>query len=142
MLWLADPDHTLHGAPLGSPRISRRCEVRMIVSVSCRDGRGASARRDEILLAVGSDHGQETIAGSVDVDAWLAQKGFAREVATGSIAVAGQGTAALLYATSEARPAFLAVLDQIRIEPWVDDVIAGEDLGRRASRRAAESLPR
>ena len=52
----------------------------------------------EVLLAVGSDHGQETIGGCIDLDDWLGRHGLAADVAAGTIAVAGQGTAALLYA--------------------------------------------
>jgi arylsulfatase A-like enzyme len=92
----------------------------------------AGLRREgaDVLLAVGSDHGQETIGDGIDVDAWLAQQGLGAEVAAGSIAVAGQGTAAVLYATSAARDGLLGVLDRLRAEPWVDEVIAGEALGR------------
>ena len=76
----------------------------------------------EVLLAVGSDHGQETIGGCIDLDDWLGRHGLAADVAAGTIAVAGQGTAALLYAVSSARPRLEGVLDRLRAEPWVAEV--------------------
>ena len=105
MLWLTDPDHTLHGAPLGSPqhlaalRGADACVGAVVETVTALRREGA-----EILLAVGSDHGQETIGDGVDVDDWLTRHGLAGEVATGAVAVAGQGTAALLYAILERAP--------------------------------------
>lgn len=131
VLWLTDPDHTLHGVPLGSPqhlaalRGADCCVAAVVDTVAGLRREGA-----EMLLAVGSDHGQETIGDGVDVDAWLARQGLAAEVAAGSVAVAGQGTAAVLYATPAARGGLLGVLDRLRAEPWVDEVIAGEALGR------------
>ena len=95
-----------------------------------RDRRGLAARGTDILLAVGSDHGQETIGEGVDVDDWLARHGLAVKSRRGAVAVAGQGTAALLYATPDGTPALLGVLDRLRAEPWVDDVVVGEALDR------------
>jgi hypothetical protein len=131
VLWLTDPDHTLHGAPLGSPqhlaalRGADSCVGMVLETV-------AALRRDgsEVLLAVGSDHGQETIGDGVDVDDWLARHGLASEIAAGAVAVAGQGTAALLYAMPAARAALLGVLDQLRAEPWAGEVVVGDELAR------------
>lgn len=131
VLWLTDPDHTLHGSPLGSPqhldalRGADACVGAVVDTV-------ATLRREgtDVLLAVGSDHGQETIGGGVDVDDWLVRHGLADEIASGTIAVAGQGTAALLYATPRAHAALLGVLDRLCAEPWVDAVVVGEALAR------------
>jgi hypothetical protein len=46
----------------------------------------------------------------------------------GHVAVAGQGTAALLYATPAGREALLDVLDAMRCEPWAGDVITDKRL--------------
>ncbi len=130
VLWLANPDHTLHGVPLGSPahlealRHADRCVLEVLQTVERlrRDG-------DEILLLVGSDHGQETIGDCLDLEAWLSQQGLAPFLESGDIAVAGQGTAALLYATEHGRPRLLERLDALRAEPWTDGVIAQEAMG-------------
>src|SRR4029077_9304987 len=89
------------------------------------------AQGDEILLLIGSDHGQETIGGVVDLDAWLAAHGLEGALAEGDVAPAGQGTAALLYATARGRDGLLGVLDEMRQEPWAADVVVGESLAER-----------
>jgi len=131
LTWLCDPDHTLHGVPLGSPAHAEslagaeRC-VREIVRTVER----LRTEGEEILLLVGSDHGQETIGAAVGIEDWLAERGLWRMLETGDVAVAGQGTAALLYATERGRAALLGVLDAMGAEPWADGVVAGEALGQ------------
>jgi hypothetical protein len=131
LTWLCDPDHTLHGVPLGSPAHAEalagaeRC-VREIVHTVER----LRAEGEEILLLVGSDHGQETIGAAVSIEDWLAERGLWRQLEAGDVAVAGQGTSALLYATDRGRAALLALLGAMRAEPWADGVLAGDDLGR------------
>ena len=132
LLWLCDPDHTLHGVPLGSPahadalRGAERCVAEVARTVERLRTEG-----EEILLLVGSDHGQETIGEGVDLEDWLAARGLDTALAAGDVAVAGQGTAALLYATERGRPGLLAVLDMMRLEPWAADVVVGESLADR-----------
>jgi len=128
-LWLCDPDHTMHGVPLGSPAHAEslsgaeRCvgEVRRTVE-------RLRAAGEEILLLVGSDHGQETIGAAIDIDDWLSAHGLSAEVEAGDVAVAGQGTAALLYATDRGRPGLLGIVDDMRREPWAADIVVGKDL--------------
>lgn len=132
VLWLANPDLTLHGAPLGSPahhaalEHTDRCVRQVVQAVQ-----GLRAQGEDILLLVGSDHGQESIGGCVDIEAWLHAQGLQAPLHEGDIAVAGQGTAALLYATPQGRPALLGILDALRAQPWAGDVIAGEALAER-----------
>jgi hypothetical protein len=129
MLWLCDPDHTLHGVPLGSPaHADALCGAERCVSEVVRTVDRLRAEGDDILLLIGSDHGQETIGDGVDIEAWLAAKGLEELLASGDVAVAGQGTAALLYATDRGRGGLLGVLDDMRQAPWASDVLAGESL--------------
>jgi arylsulfatase A-like enzyme len=129
--WLCDPDHTLHGVPLGSPAHAEalagaeRCVAEIVRTVERQRAKG-----EEILLLVGSDHGQETIGAAVSIEDWLSEHGLWRQLEAGEIAVAGQGTAALLYATDRGRAALLGILDAMRAEPWADSVVAGAELGR------------
>ena len=131
-LWLADPDHTMHGVPLGSPAhhdalaAAGRCvaEVFRTVERLRREG-------EEILLLVGSDHGQETIGHSVAIEDWLAAHGLEDLLEAGDIAVAGQGTAALFYATDRGRAPLLGVLDEMGRADWAGDVLAGERLAEQ-----------
>jgi arylsulfatase A-like enzyme len=129
LMWLTDPDHTLHGTVLGSPthfaalRGADSCVGTVLDTVE-------SLRRagDEVLLMVGSDHGQETIGDCINLDDWLSRHGLGAEVTAGTVAVAGQGTSALLYATPAARAGLLGVLDRMRAESWSDGVLVGEEL--------------
>lgn len=128
-IWLCDPDHTLHGNPLGSAAHlaalanAEACVQQVFDTVADLRGRG-----EDLLLMVGSDHGQETIGDSLDLEAWLAGQGLAAELASGDVAVASQGTAALLYATDRGRPFLRALLDTIRRQPWSDGVLDEGDL--------------
>jgi hypothetical protein len=131
LLWLANPDHTLHGAPLGSPahyealHHAERCVHAVATTVAALRAGG-----DEILLLVGSDHGQETIGDCVDIEAWLAAHDLADLLAAGDIAVAGQGTAALLYASERGRAPLLRVLAPMANEPWAGEILVGDALAR------------
>jgi arylsulfatase A-like enzyme len=82
------------------------------------------------MLLIGSDHGQETIGHAIDVQDWLASEGLGRFVASRDVAVAGQGTAAVLYATERGLTALHGVLDRLRLQPWVDEVLTGQQLAR------------
>src|SRR5262249_18051661 len=131
VLWLANPDLTLHGTPLGSPqhrdalRATERCVSAVVETVERLRASG-----ETILLLIGSDHGQETIGDYVEIETWLESHGLGGELANGQIAVASQGTAALLYATTESRAALLDMLDAMRAEPWADEVVVEEGLAR------------
>ena len=132
VLWLTNPDHTLHGAPLGSPahrealRGAEACVLEIVRAVNTLRGQG-----EEILLLVGSDHGQETIGAAIDLEAWLAEQALGSLLASKDLGVATQGTSALLYATAAGRPALLGVLDRLRREPWADGVLAEDRLQER-----------
>jgi len=132
LLWLANPDLTLHGAPLGSPAHDEalRQTERSVLKVF-RTVERLRAGGDDILLLIGSDHGQETIGDCVDLDEWLAAHGLRALLETGDVAVAGQGTAALLYATERGRASVLGVLEAMRRAPWADEVIAEASLAER-----------
>jgi arylsulfatase A-like enzyme len=128
-LWLANPDITLHSHPLGSPehvkamRVADSCVAQVVEAVE-------RARRagDDVLLLVGSDHGQETIGGGVCVSDWLAQQGLSLQVQEGGVAVASQGTSALLYALPQWRASLEQLLPLLAREPWVGSVHSADAL--------------
>ncbi len=132
VLWLASPDHTLHGVPLGSPahrealQVAEDCALEIAHSVDRLRQEG-----EEILLLIGSDHGQETIGASINLEAWLGEQGLDELVTSNDIAVATQGTSALLYATANGRSALLGALDRLRRQPWADGVLAEDGLAER-----------
>jgi hypothetical protein len=131
-MWLTDPDHKTHGVPLGSPaHLESLAGVERCVDEVVRAVERLRAEGDDILLLLGSDHGHETIGAAIDIDDWLAGRGLGKLVDEGDVAVAGQGTAALLYATERGRAPLLGVLDAMRAEPWSDGVITDDELARR-----------
>lgn len=70
VLWLGEPDHIQHNAPLGSPEhiaVLREADrnAGMVIDAVAR----LRAVGDDILLLIGSDHGHETVSGVVDIEA-------------------------------------------------------------------------
>jgi Type I phosphodiesterase / nucleotide pyrophosphatase len=135
VLWLANPDLTLHSHPLGSPehldamKVADGCVAQVVDAV-------AQARRagDDVLLIVGSDHGQETIGGGVCVSDWLARHGLSSQVQDGGVAVASQGTSALLYALPEWKGSLEQQLPLLAREPWVGSLHSADALAALGQR--------
>ncbi|OYY35619.1 MAG: hypothetical protein B7Y08_25785 [Rhodospirillales bacterium 24-66-33] len=138
ILWLANPDLTLHHEPLGSPAhihalaVTDRLVAQVIETVE------AHQDRFDTLLAVGSDHGHETIGRSVHIGNWLAGNGLEPELKDGRIGIASQGTSALIYAVGAARAAVEGLLPKMRREPWAGSILTGEALA--ATGLTADSL--
>ncbi len=128
VLWLANPDLTLHHAALGSPEHLHALKVTDGMVAEVVAAVTAHEDRFDTLLMIGSDHGHETIGRSVHIGKWLAANGFGEEVRDGRIGVASQGTSALIYATGEARAAVEALLPKMRSEPWVGAILTGAAL--------------
>ena len=128
ILWLANPDLTLHHDPLGSPEhihaleVTDRLVAQVIATVEAHED------RFDTLLVVGSDHGHETIGRSIHIGNWLAGNGLEAELNEGRIGVASQGTSALIYATGAARAAVADLLPKMRQEPWAGSILTGEAL--------------
>ena len=128
ILWLANPDLTTHYQPLGSPAhhealaTTDRRVADVIAAVERR------RRHEDILLMVGSDHGHETIGRSVHIGNWLRARGAGELLDRGRLAVASQGTAALLYAMPDARSALAPLLEAMRSEPWAGSIVMGRPL--------------
>jgi hypothetical protein len=128
ILWLANPDLTTHHAPMGSP--AHLEALRVVDGLVGEVVAAVRARKDSdrTLITIGSDHGHETIGAAVDVGEWLAGNGLADEIRDGKVAVAGQGTAALVCALDSARARVEAVLPLLRTQPWAGAVHAGDAL--------------
>lgn len=128
LLWLANPDLTLHHDALGSPEHLHALEVTDGLVSKVVETVKAHEDRFDTLLVIGSDHGHETIGRSVHIGDWLAGNGLGDEVRDGRVGVASQGTSALIYATGEARAAVEALLPRMRREPWAGAVLTGDAL--------------
>jgi hypothetical protein len=131
LMWICDPDHTLHGVPLGSPEhVEALAGAERCVGEVWRTVERLRAEGEEILLMVGSDHGQETIGDGVSIEDWLAEHGLGAALAAGDVAVAGQGTSALLYATDRCRTALIEVLGDMTRATWADGIVTGAALAK------------
>ena len=129
IMWLSEPDHTGHHAPLGSPQHRRAiahadaCVRQVFETVRRLDPSG-----EEILFVVGSDHGMETVADAIDLDALLVAAGLKREPGSRDVVVAPNGTAATLYFAEPDGDLPRRVARFLAAENWVGQVFAGESL--------------
>ncbi|RSE81802.1 alkaline phosphatase family protein [Achromobacter denitrificans] len=104
VLWLSEPDHTAHHSALGSPRhlamiaSADACVEQVVRTVQTLDAGG-----QDILLVACSDHGMETVARKIDLDALLVNAGWKQSLDSSDVVVAPNGNAALLYFTEGAR---------------------------------------
>ncbi|MCA3071075.1 MAG: alkaline phosphatase family protein [Rhodocyclaceae bacterium] len=128
ILWLANPDLTLHHQAVGGPE---HLEALRVVDSLVEKTLGAVERareRADILVGLCSDHGHEAIGDSIHVGRWLASKGLANELEQGRIAVASQGTAGLIYSTPDARAILLERIEEMAHEPWAGRILDVDDL--------------
>jgi hypothetical protein len=128
ILWLANPDLTLHHDALGSPEHLHALEVTDGLVAKVVETIKAHEDRFDTLLVVGSDHGHETIGRSVHIGKWLSGNGLDTELKEGRIGVASQGTSALIYATGAAKAAVADLLPKMRQEPWAGSILTGDAL--------------
>jgi hypothetical protein len=129
VLWLSEPDYTGHHTPLGSPEHRRAiaaadANVRRVAETAA----GLDPGGEEILFVVGSDHGMETVAETIDLDRLLVDAGLKRAPGSSDVVVAPNGTAALLYFTEPESPRVAEVARFLEAEDWVGRVFAGAGL--------------
>lgn len=129
VLWFGDPDLTMHNAPIGSPtHLAALKRIDGLVGDVAATIDGLRAKGHDILLAVGSDHGHETVGRGINVNTWLDDNGFGEQRAAGLMAIATQGTAALLYAIGDGAAAVPDALAKLKAASWVDGVVTGAEL--------------
>jgi len=129
VLWLSEPDHTGHHAPLGSPAhraaiaAADRC-VAQVLEVA----RGLRSAGDDVLLLVCSDHGMETTRRTIDLDALLVEAGLKSALDSTEVVVAPNGTAAVLYRASLAPASTEDLVRFCAAQDWAGRVLAGPEL--------------
>ncbi len=129
LLWLSEPDYTGHHTPLGSPAHRRAIasadeNVRRVAeTVSSLDPTG-----ENILFVVGSDHGMETVAETIDLDGLLIEAGLKGAATSSEIVVAPNGTAALLYFADPAGALVGQVARFLETQEWVGRTFVGQEL--------------
>ncbi|MCC7426537.1 MAG: alkaline phosphatase family protein [Alphaproteobacteria bacterium] len=135
VIWLSEPDKTSHNAPLGS---SRHLAALALADRNVATVHAAIAAVDpgfsDTLFILCSDHGHETISGSVDIEAELVAAGLKADLTSADIMLAPNGGSALVYAAPGQERRAPEVLAFLRAQPWAGRVVAGNDL-------AAKGLP-
>ena len=130
VLWLANPDKTMHGCELGSREHLNAllavdaCVGRVLETVSRLRDAG-----DDLLFLLGSDHGQETTRRVIPVERLICEAGFKRDLDPDALVVAPQGTSALIYAADTIAGDRLEELSGwLARQDWCGTVWAGEAL--------------
>jgi len=129
VLWLSDPDATMHANELGGPEhlqaiaSADSCVAQVRATVDALRKAG-----EDILLIVGSDHGQETVTGAVEVDRLLVEAGLKDSLDSTEVAVASQGTSGLIYVAPRAAERRAAIERFVRAQDWAEGVYADDGL--------------
>lgn len=128
-LWLSEPDHSMHAAPLGSPE-----HLAALAHADAQVGRVAEAAdrlRDDghdVLLLVGSDHGQESITEVMPLERRLFEAGFKDDLEGPEIIVAPQGSAAFIHLGGRALAAKHDIVGWLKAQPQIGAVFVDDDL--------------
>ena len=130
VLWCGEPDHIQHEVPLGSPEhlaVLREADrnAGLVMDAVARQ----RAEGDDVLLIVGSDHGHETVSGSVDVEAELIAGGLKSAPDSGDVLALANGTASLVYLHPDHENRRARLEDFLRTRDWAETVVAAPALG-------------
>lgn len=130
VIWLCEPDHTMHASELGSPahlaavRAADDCVGRVAAEVD-----RLAAAGEDMLLIVGSDHGQETVGETIRLDAELVAAGLKASLDSTDVAVAPQGFSGLVSIAAGLAGRADAIGTFLRARPWIGEVFDTADLG-------------
>jgi arylsulfatase A-like enzyme len=130
VLWLGEPDHIQHNAALGSPEhlaVLREADRHAGMVAAAVDRRRAAG--DDVLLIVGSDHGHETVAGVVDIEAELLAAGLKAAADSNDVVAMSSGTSSLIYLHPDAEAHRDSLGQFLASQPWVGRVIDTANLG-------------
>jgi arylsulfatase A-like enzyme len=124
VLWLGEPDHIQHNAPLGSPEhldVLREADRNAFMVIDAVDRRRRAG--DDILLIIGSDHGHETVSGVVDVEGELIAAGLKSGPESNDIVAMSSGTSTLIYLHPDAERHRERLGDFLGSQRWAGSVI-------------------
>jgi len=129
VLWLANPDLGMHAGPLGSPThldaIAGADHAFGMVEDTVERLR---AEGEDILLLLGSDHGQETVVERVAVADRLVTAGLKDSADSTDVVVAPQGGSGLIYVAPRAEGRIPDILAYLRAQPWIAEIFAGDEM--------------
>jgi len=126
VLWLCDPDLSMHADALGSPRhlagiaAADACFAKLLSTVEAMRAAG-----DDVLLMACSDHGQETVAGHVAIAAELVAAGLKDGLDSTEVAVAPQGGSGLIYLAGPGNARLRDIIGFLNAHPKVGQVFTG-----------------
>jgi arylsulfatase A-like enzyme len=130
VLWLGEPDHIQHNAALGSPEhlgVLREADRHAGMVVAAVDRRRAAG--DDVMLIVGSDHGHETVAGVVDIEAELVAARLKSAADSNDVVAMSSGTSSLIYLHTDAEARRDGLGEFLASQPWVGQMIDTANLG-------------
>jgi arylsulfatase A-like enzyme len=134
LLWLSEPHYTGHHTPLGSPAHRRAITSANENVRRVADTVASLDATEDILFVVGSDHGMETVAETIDLDGLLIDAGLKGAPTSSDVVVAPNGTSALLYFAYPTGALVREVARFLGTQDWVGRAFVGPDL-------AAAGLP-
>jgi Type I phosphodiesterase / nucleotide pyrophosphatase len=129
ILWLHEPDHLQHEVPLGSEAhlaALRQADAHAALVIRAVDRLRDAG--DDMLFAVGSDHGHQTVAGVVDIEAELIGADLKAGPSSGDVVSMSSGTAALVYVHPDHSGRVPALGDFLASRPWAGRVFPPERL--------------
>ena len=130
VLWCAEPDTVQHAAPLGSARhlatLAEADEVAAKVIAAVAEAR---AKGHDILLAVMSDHGHQTVEGIIDIEAELVAAGLKAAAGSGDVMAVSNGTSSLVYVHDDHARHTAAIGAFLARQHWAGRVIGRDGLG-------------
>lgn len=129
VLWLGEPDHIQHEAPLGSPEhlavlVQADINAGLVIDAVNR----LRAAGDDILLLIGSDHGHQTVTGVVDIDAELIAAGLKADHGSDDVMAVSNGTSALVYVHPDHAAAIPRIRAFLQASDWAGEVFGPDDL--------------
>lgn len=129
VLWMGEPDHIQHEAPLGSPEF-----LKVLAAADAHAGLVVAAveklraEGEDILLVIGSDHGHETVTGIIDIDAELIKAGLKQSEGSPDVVSVSNGTSSLVYVHPDNTDAIGRLREFFAAQDWAGQVFGPEEL--------------
>lgn len=129
VLWLCEPDTTMHATVLGSDTHklaiagADACVGEVAKTVEALRGKG-----QDILFMVGSDHGQETVAKAIPLEQLLIDARLKESSSSTDVVVAPQGSAAHIYVAKKNMELASEIEAFCRDHAWCGALLAGDAL--------------
>jgi len=129
VLWFAEPDASSHAYPLGSPdHIAAIKGADANAAIVIAAVTAAREKGEDILLLVASDHGHQTVAAVIDIDAELVAAGLKQSMDSGDALAVSNGTSALVYVHPDHADRIDAIGAFLRRQPWAGEVLGVDRL--------------